>query len=972
MRIRQKLTSLILALLVIAASTCHIATAQAPSANQNGTFREIPGITEFEIKAIEALQTQHDTFIYGMPLNTECFYREDGSIDGFSRLFCELLTSIFGIQFQPTIYSWQELDANLLSNKIDFSGEVAYSQENINAGYFLTRPIAERTIKLLSHSGRDALSASIKGRPLIFGFLANSPVKTAVEPAIHTRFHSTVLDTVDAAQWRLNNGLIDAMLDDGAMEVKIDPNSNIMIEEFFPITYSTVSFATCNPEFDPIITAMQKYLQADGDGKVRDLYVSGTRLYLQHKLLGQLTQEERVYLEVHQNPAAIIPIIYEYDNYPASFYNERENAWQGIAVDLIKEIELLTGMTFGNVNNRTDDWATMLTNLEHGRAAIISELRRMPDREEVFLWADQPYQTDYYALISKNDRPEIGLGQVKYLRVGIISGSPYETVFFEIFPTHIEIARYDTFLEAFNALERGDIDLLMGSRNALLSATNFMEKVGFKSNIILNRTYASTFGFNKGQAVLAGIISKAQNLIDTQNISDSWIRKVFDYSGKMARAQVPYLIAFSILMAGILTLALILLQKNRKQGRNLEHLVDMRTSQLLERTEDLEVQTEMARVASLAKTDFLSRMSHEIRTPLNAIIGMTEIAKKSDAMDKVQHSLGAITAASSHLLGILNDILDMSKIEAGKFVLIEEPFSLRTAMEEVADIINQRCVEKHIDFVKAFDIEHNAGVVGDKLRLKQVLINLLGNAVKFTPECGHITFSVAAKDDGDNLNIQFGVKDTGIGIPPDRLSKLFVAFEQAHDGISVQYGGTGLGLAISQNLVLKMGGQILVDSAVGEGSLFHFTITLPKAVVEETEKSSVQIAHFPGKRMLLVEDVEINRIILKELLNETQLQIDEAEDGQRAVEIFEQSPMNYYDIVFMDIQMPNLNGYEATEHIRALERMDAKRVPIIAMTANAYKEDVDHATQAGMNEHLSKPIDMDKILETLSRWLGAK
>ena len=392
---------------------------------------------------------------------------------------------------------------------------------------------------------------------------------------------------------------------------------------------------------------------------------------------------------------------------------------------------------------------------------------------------------------------------------------------------------------------------------------------------------------------------------------------------------------------------------------------------------------EDAEAATKAKSSFLANMSHEIRTPLNAVIGMAEIAKRKSLDDTTAmlNIINEILNASNHLLRVLNDVLDFSKIESGKLTLAQETFNLNQAMFAVESIIRQRCNEKQITLTTNLKTLPNIAVVGDELRLKQVLINLLGNAIKFTSENGTINFIADMKDASEeNINIRFSVKDDGIGISDEQASKLFTAFEQADGSITKKFGGTGLGLAISQKLVSEMGGEITINSQLGEGAEFAFELTFPlvemfEGVAMFSQKSVHGEMAFPdlsGKRILLVEDIPINRIILKELLSETNVEIDEAENGELAIEMFQQSPENHYDLIFMDIQMPGIDGYKATQKIRQLERQDAANIIIVAMTANAYREDIEKALLSGMNEHIAKPLQIDRLALLLNILLVKK
>ena len=381
-----------------------------------------------------------------------------------------------------------------------------------------------------------------------------------------------------------------------------------------------------------------------------------------------------------------------------------------------------------------------------------------------------------------------------------------------------------------------------------------------------------------------------------------------------------------------------------------------------------------AEAASRAKSAFLANMSHEMRTPMNAIIGMTEIAKKTDEAERKNYALQRIDEVSKHLLGIINDVLDMSKIEADKLELAREAFDLRAMITKAAALVQFRMAEKKIRFTQRVAENAPEALVGDDQRLTQVITNLLANAVKFTPEGGEINLSVIRADVTDGLcTLRFEVADTGIGISREQQRRLFTAFEQADTGTTRKYGGTGLGLVISKNIVSLMDGEMSVESEPGRGARFWFTVKLPQnagplparaALSGKSARDGFRGA-FKGKRLLLVEDVEINREIILSILEDSGLVIDTAENGRVALDRVAGSPDDY-DAVLMDVQMPEMDGFEATRRIRALT---GARLPIIAMTANVFQEDIRNCHAAGMDDHIGKPVDFDALLEKLYKYL---
>lgn len=406
---------------------------------------------------------------------------------------------------------------------------------------------------------------------------------------------------------------------------------------------------------------------------------------------------------------------------------------------------------------------------------------------------------------------------------------------------------------------------------------------------------------------------------------------------------------------------------------------------------------EEAMASTRAKGEFLSRMSHEIRTPMNAIIGMSAIARKAGDLDKVQYALDKIDTSSRQLLSIINDVLDMSKIDSGKFEIHIQPFDFDKMLQNVLNVIQVKLDEKHQTLHFEPDGVFTRQIISDELRLSQVLINLLGNAVKFTPEAGRITLTVRHRStDPGSFRLHIEVADTGIGISEENKKRLFNQFEQADTSISRRFGGTGLGLAISKRIINLMGGDIWVESEEGHGAVFIFEINARWGDILSGPASGEQLpvfmengsadvkntvpcgsgeeqpeADWSGKTILLAEDIEINREIMHSLLDDTGACLVDAENGEVAVALFSAEP-DRYDLILMDVQMPSMDGLSATRAIRALSVDRAEKIPIVAMTANAFKEDQEAVLAAGMNGHIAKPVEFDKLYSTLGHYLNGR
>ena len=408
--------------------------------------------------------------------------------------------------------------------------------------------------------------------------------------------------------------------------------------------------------------------------------------------------------------------------------------------------------------------------------------------------------------------------------------------------------------------------------------------------------------------------------------------------------------------------------------------IDAEMRESMAKNEALAEALTVAEDASRAKTAFLSNMSHEIRTPMNAIIGLDTLALHDAGLsEQTRDYLEKIGASARHLLGLINDILDMSRIESGRVILHKEEFSLGAVLEEINTMVMSQCSDKGLHYECRVLSEMDDWYVGDATKLKEVLINILSNAIKFTEAPGSVTMTVRRTAQfEDQSTLCFRVQDTGIGMDQEFLPKIFDPFSQEDGSTKNKYGSTGLGMAITKNIVEMMNGTISVESEKGVGTVFTVFVTLKNSEHEEAAPAAApgqetasasggdeQRPTLAGRRILLAEDIEINAEIMMDVLSMEEIEADHAENGRIAVEMFSASTPGSYSAILMDIRMPEMDGLEAAAAIRALDRPDAKKIPIIALTANAFDEDVQRSLQAGMNAHLSKPVEPDHLYRTL-------
>ena len=991
-------------------------------------YRDLPGLTGEEAAAIEALKGKTDFFIYATIPGTEAYLDNDGEIRGFTALFCEWLYEFFGIPFMPKLYARADLLEGLKTGEIDFTG----------------------------------------GQP---------PTE----------------------------------------------------EDYSPLIFRPASFSTQNPELLPIVSVMEKALENGAGLQLIELYNRGYQEYMRHKLFMRLSEEERTY--INANP--VIPVAAEYDNYPVSFFNSRENGWQGIAHDALRKVESLTGLKFKIINDRSAEWPELYSLLESGEALMLTELYRTPDRIARFLWPKSLFYMDHTALISKADHPSINMNEVLSARVGLSKGTAHTELFWRWFPDHNKAKEYESKAAVLEALVRDEIDMAMTYLSSLLYLTHYREVTGFKANLVFNHGLESAFGINKDAVLLCSIIDKALDLIELETISGQWLHMPYDYRFRLIEAKIPWMTGVAGLIMVILIILIILQTiNNRKrevvaarraiassyeyakklggaltkitrsptisagvlkdaadmiaregcralkaarvgvrsmtrEGGALKSLscydlsageyIDQKDFDLsssgefakLFETERLIVTNnigisdvwfglaedygpylcarldvpiridgqlagavgieqdrcqefskqrewtmeeqnfassladlmalaissaerrqarEAAELANRTKSEFLATVSHEIRTPMNSIMGFAELALESDALPQIKDYLGKITGGTEWLLRIINDILDLSKMESGKMALENKPFDLNEVISRCQAGIMPGVKEKGLDLKVNLAPPTGQKLLGDPFRLYQALMNLLSNAVKFT-SAGTISFSSAAQKSGRGLAaVYFEIKDTGLGMDAGQIQKVFDPFVQADTGAKRNFGGLGLGLPIAKNIVDLMGGKLKVESSPGAGSAFSFEIVF-EAMEADLEADSGLLEKPSFDALILVcDDNSMNQEVIREHLSRVGIRVETAENGQEGIERVEarlKSGERLFDLIFMDMFMPVMDGMEAASKILALNT----GIPIVAMTANAMADDLEKYKENGMPDCLGKPFTSQELWRILRKYL---
>ena len=660
--------------------------------------------------------------------------------------------------------------------------------------------------------------------------------------------------------------------------------------------------------------------------------------------------------EVTDESAPVLRVAVDDGFCPMSFYDADGNL-SGLNVELITMVANQLGM---RLEFECGDWMTCRQNLEEEKADAILGLETFSNMQYVLKTV--PVTTDQLNIYGKNKIESIGALANK--KVAVMARS----VIMTIFDLQCEYVEYNTNSEILKAVENGEVDYGI-CHGAVAEKIIEKENLSVVPSLTIMNSFL-TFGVREDEEELRDqmntILKYYANQGTLASLENKWIvsysrNRSLSYVIEQNKVfYVAYLITWLFVM---FLLSILKADYSRKQ-----HYI----ATLLEYQSELEKSSQEVMRANQAKSDFLSHMTHDIRTPINGIMGMVEVIKKNCSdQNRVDECLDKIQKASGHLLDLLNDVLDMSKLESGKIQLEQIPFELEKEMKELQTIMETQAEEKGLTvFWDMTGICHNE-LIGSPLHMRRILLNLLSNAVKYNKKGGeiHLTVNEIMQNDKTAL-FEFKVADNGIGMSESFIEdKLFQPFVQGAGEARTKYQGTGLGMSIVQRIVREMTGSIDVESKEGEGTTF--TVTLPFAInrSENVPKTiEEQKPDISGMKILVVEDNDLNLEIAQFMLEEDKAVVEVARDGLQAVEAFKNSREGELEAILMDIMMPNMDGIEATKTIRSLDRADAKSVPFIAMTANAFIEDMRKTKEAGMNEHLTKPVDGEKLLQVLYKY----
>ena len=889
---------------------------------------------------------------------------EDGNRSGYGYDFLRLMARSWDVDYEYVGYdkSWDEMQRMLIDGEIDMVTSARRTPEREELFDF-SRPIGTNNGILTVRSDNSTI---VEGKystydgmrvALLRGNSRNDEFAEYARTKGFT-YKSVYFDSAEEIAEALQNGTVDAIVTSFLRKM----NNERILEKFGSSDFYVIVKKGNTELLNKINYAIDQMNAAEGSWK--------TTLYNKNyettdtKNLEYTEEEKRIIAQYSkENP---LHVLCDPTRYPYSYTENGEV--KGILPDYFRKIADYAGLSYEFLVPATrDEYIAYQSNKDAVNISIDARLDTDNYAETKEWGLTAPYITMRMARVTRRDFD----GKINVVTTVNQTAS---TSIEDVLAPGAEKLMCSTRQEMMEAVRDGKADaafvyyymaqaFVNGDTTGTLTYTP-LEQPTFSYRMVVSSTE---------NHALAGILTKAMYAMPENLVEDLAAQYTTYKATNLTLVDMICLhpvtaVAIIVFISWMAVTLIVIL--NRLQTRRKLQLAAQ------QKAKEMTVLAEQAQAASKAKSTFLSNMSHDIRTPMNAIIGFTNIALHQDSVPEMHNCLKKIEESSDHLLSLLNDVLDLSRIESGKVEFSPVPANITAVTDSVIEIVKGMLLNRELNFEVHREPLQNPYVMTEPVRIREILVNILNNAVKFTKDGGTIRFDAGGRPgvDAQHIVICYRIKDTGIGMSEDFQKKIFDEFAQEENGVRTQYKGTGLGMPISKKYIELMGGTITVDSRKGVGTTFTVEIPMELTNAEKVEKTKPLVQHndLKGIKVLLAEDNDLNAELATILLEDLGMTVTRAADGQEVVDLFAEYPAGTYDIILMDIMMPKMDGHQAAKAIRAMyaDRPDAEEIPIIALSANAFSEDVQASLDAGMNGHVSKPLNMEEVTKVIERNLN--
>ena len=889
---------------------------------------------------------------------------ENGNRSGYGYDFLRLMARYWDVDYEYVGYdkSWEEMQQMLIDGEIDMVTSARRTPEREELFDF-SRPIGTNNGILTVRSDNSTI---VEGKystydgmrvALLRGNSRNDEFAEYARTKGFT-YKSVYFDSAEEIAEALQNGTVDAIVTSSLRKM----NNERILEKFGSSDFYVIVKKGNTELLNKINYAIDQMNAAEGSWK--------TTLYNENyeatdtKNLEYTEEEKRIIAQYSkENP---LHVLCDPTRYPYSYTENGEV--KGILPDYFRKIADYAGLSYEFLVPATrDEYIAYQSNKDAVNISIDARLDTDNYAETKEWGLTAPYITMRMARVTRRDFD----GKINVVTTVNQTAS---TSIEDVLAPGAEKLMCSTRQEMMEAVRDGKADAAF--------VYYYMAQAFINSDTTGTMTYTlleqPTFSYrmvvsSTENHALAGILTKAMYAMPDNLVEDLATQYTTYKATNLTLADMirlhPVTVVAIIVFISWMAVTMIIIVNRLRTRRKLQLAAQ-------QKAKEMAVLAEQAQAASKAKSTFLSNMSHDIRTPMNAIIGFTNIALHQDSVPEMHNCLKKIEESSDHLLSLLNDVLDLSRIESGKVEFSPVPANITAVTDSVIEIVKGMLLNRELNFEVHREPLQNPYVMTEPVRIREILVNILNNAVKFTKDGGTIRFDAGNRPgaDAQHIVICYRIKDTGIGMSEDFQKKIFDEFAQEENGVRTQYKGTGLGMPISKKYIELMGGTITVDSRKGVGTTFTVEIPMELTNAEKVEKTKPLVQHndLKGIKVLLAEDNDLNAELATILLEDLGMTVSRAADGQEVVDLFAEHPAGTYDIILMDIMMPKMDGHQAAKAIRAMyaDRPDAEEIPIIALSANAFSEDVQASLDAGMNGHVSKPLNMEEVTKVIERNLN--